>query len=87
VTDRTPRSGPEPESDARPLRELRAERLLSLRELARLAGVALSTVYLIEAGRSTPRSAAIRRLAAALDVDPMDVAELRRALRTRVDRG
>ena len=87
MIDRTPRSGPEPESDARPLREFRAERLLSLRELARLAGVALSTVYLIEAGRTTPRRAAIQRLAAALGVDPLAVAEFRRALRARADRG
>jgi transcriptional regulator with XRE-family HTH domain len=87
VTDRTPHSGTEPESDARPLRELRAERLLSLRDLARLAGVALSTVYLIETGRSTPRRAAITRLSAALDIDPLAVAEFRRALRARADRG
>jgi transcriptional regulator with XRE-family HTH domain len=69
------------------LRELRAERLLSLRDLARLAGVALSTVYLIEVGRTTPRRAAIRRLSEALGVDPLAVTEFRRALRAYVDRG
>jgi transcriptional regulator with XRE-family HTH domain len=87
VTDRTLRSGTEPESEGRPLRDIRAERLLSLRDLTRLAGVALSTVYLIEAGRSTPRRSVIRRLSEALAVDPLAVTELRRALRARADPG
>src|SRR5262245_35053318 len=37
------------------LRELRADRLLTIRELAQQAGVAPSSIYLIEAGRGTPR--------------------------------
>jgi transcriptional regulator with XRE-family HTH domain len=69
------------ESDVRPLRAVRAERLLSIRDLARLADVAPSTIYLIEAGRTTPRLSVIRRLSAALDVDPQAVAEFRLAIR------
>ena len=42
------------------LREVRTARLLSIRALAQQAGVAPSTVYLIEAGRTTPRFTVIR---------------------------
>jgi transcriptional regulator with XRE-family HTH domain len=69
------------ETDARPLRDVRAERLLSLRMLARLADVAPSTIYLTEAGRTTPQLSVIRRLAEALEVDPRAVIEFRRAIR------
>ncbi len=71
------------ESGARALRAVRAGRLLSLRELAQLADVATSTIYLIETGRSTPRSSVIRRLSSALEVDPLTVIEFRRAIRDR----
>ena len=63
-----------------PLRAIRAARLLSIRELAQQAGVAPSTVYLIETGRVTPRQRVIRQLAAALGVSPVEVDEFRRAI-------
>ena len=66
-------------SGPRPLRELRAEGLLSIRDLARLAGVAPSTVDLIEAGRVTPHPDVMHRIAAALRVDAHRVAEFGRA--------
>jgi transcriptional regulator with XRE-family HTH domain len=62
------------------LREVRAARLLSMRELAALAQVAPSTIYLIEKGRTVPRLSMVRRLAAALEVDPLTVDEFRRAI-------
>jgi transcriptional regulator with XRE-family HTH domain len=62
------------------LREVRAERLLSIRELARRAAVAPSTVYLTEAGRTTPRPSVVARLAAVLDVEPVEVEEFRRSI-------
>jgi DNA-binding XRE family transcriptional regulator len=68
-------------SDGRSLRAVRAERLLSRRELGQLAGVARSTIYLIEAGRTTPQFSVVRRLCEALEVDPQDIAEFRRAIR------
>ena len=77
VADRAAPSG------ATPLRELRAERLLSIRDLARLADVAPSTVYLTEAGRTTPQPAVMRRIAAALGIDPLQVAEFRSAVAAR----
>ena len=68
------------DASTRPLRALRAERLLSIRELARLAGVAPSTIYLTEAGRTTPHASVMRRIAAALRVGAHEVAEFRRAI-------
>src|SRR3954451_2948184 len=65
-------------------REVRVERLLSVRDLAQLTDVAPRTVYLIEVGRMTPRLSVIRRLAAALEVDPQAVIEFRRAIRDHV---
>ncbi len=67
------------------LREVRADRLLSMRELGRLAGVASSTIYLIETGRTTPRLSVVRRLAAALGVDPPEVDEFRHAIELAKD--
>jgi transcriptional regulator with XRE-family HTH domain len=62
------------------LRELRAERLLSIRELAQQASVAPSTIYLIEAGRSMPRPRVARLLAMALEVEPRDIDEFQRLI-------
>jgi transcriptional regulator with XRE-family HTH domain len=67
----------------RPLRAWRAERLLAIRDLARLADVAPSTVYLIEAGRATPHPATMRGIAAALGVDAVQVDEFRAAIAAR----
>ena len=64
----------------RALRAWRAERLLTIRDLARAAGVAPSTVYLIEAGRTTPRPSVMRRIAALLGVEGHEVVEFRRAV-------
>ncbi len=62
------------------LREVRTTRLFSIRDLAQQARVAPSTIYLIEAGRSTASMSVIRRLATALDVDPAAVDEFRQAM-------
>ena len=70
----------------RPLRALRVERVLSIRELARLAGVAPSTIYLTEAERTTPHASVMRRIAAALGVDAHEVAEFRRAIAAHAGR-
>ena len=70
-------------AEERSLRDIRAERLLSMRELAQRAGVAPSTIYLIEAGRSTPQPAVARRIADALEVDPHGITEIRRMIRRR----
>jgi transcriptional regulator with XRE-family HTH domain len=64
----------------RTLKEARAERLMTVRGLAERAGVAPSTVYLIENGRSVPRFDAIQKLSAALGVEPRDVEEFAAAI-------
>jgi transcriptional regulator with XRE-family HTH domain len=62
------------------LKEARAERLFTVRALAERAGVAPSTVYLIENGHSVPRFDAIRKLSAALGVEPIEVTEFAAAI-------
>jgi len=62
------------------LRALRADRLLTIRDLAQQAGVAPSSIHLIETGRVTPRASTMRRLATALGVDPLAVAEFQQAI-------
>jgi transcriptional regulator with XRE-family HTH domain len=48
---------------------------LSIRRLAEAAGVAPSTVYYIEHGRTTPSFRAIRDISAVLEMDPLDIDE------------
>ena len=57
------------------LRELREDRLLSQRELARRAGVSNKTIVDIEAGRIRPHPATLRKLAEALGVEPPALSE------------
>jgi transcriptional regulator with XRE-family HTH domain len=64
----------------RTLKEARAKRLLTVRGLAEAAGVAPSTVYLIENGRSVPRFDAIRKISAALEMQPQDIKEFAAAI-------
>ena len=72
-----------PDVYARPLREVRAEQLLSIRELAHLAGVAPSTIHLTETGRTTPHPSVMRRIAAALAIDAREIEEFRRTIEAR----
>ena len=75
--------GRDSQADAieRPMRHVRAERLMSIRELAQRADIAPSTVYQIEVGRSIPHLSVVRRISEALNVDPLTVDEFRRAIR------
>ena len=64
-----------------PLATLRKRKLLSQRALAQQAGVALSTVYLLEAGRTARVTFKVMRaLSDALGVAPEDIAEFTRTL-------
>lgn len=66
---------------ATPLATLRKRKLLSQRALARAAGVALSTIYLLEAGRTERVTFKVMRaISEALEVPPEAIAEFRRAL-------
>jgi len=62
------------------LKAARAARLLTVRGQAERAGVAFSTVHLIETGKSVPRFEAIAKLSAALGVEPGEIAEFAAAI-------
>ncbi len=55
------------------LKELREDRAYSIRELAELAGVHYNTVHRIEHGQGSVHPRTIRKLAAALGVEPRDL--------------
>jgi transcriptional regulator with XRE-family HTH domain len=63
------------------LKETRMARLMTVRELAEKAKVAPSTVHLTETGRTVPRFTVIKRLSAALDVEPATIVEFAVAMR------
>src|SRR3979411_2632955 len=67
--------------DALPLASLRKRKLLSQRALARQAGVALSTIYLLEASKTEHATFKVMRAVSdALGVPPESIAEFRRVM-------
>jgi len=66
------------------LRELRAEHVLSQQDLAERAQVSKTTIVHIEAGRSQPYPSTVRKIAAALDMEPREVLHQLRAERGAV---
>jgi len=63
------------------LREWRAEKLMTIRDLAARANVANQTIVQIEHGRISPRLRTMRKLSEALDVDPGAITEFDGAIR------
>ena len=61
------------EVDGARLRRLRRERALSQRELSRMTGVAFDTISRLETGKQQAQPRTIRKLADALDVQPIDL--------------
>ena len=59
------------------LKRARMARLLTVRALAAAAGVSTHTVHEVETGKRPPRFGTIKRLSAALGVEPAEVAEFR----------
>ena len=57
------------------LKELRRERVLSLRELEERSGVSYNTIWRIEDGRQGAHPRTIRKLAVALGVEPRELIE------------
>jgi transcriptional regulator with XRE-family HTH domain len=55
------------------LKELRRERVLSLRELEERSGVSYNTIWRIEDGRQGAHPRTVRKLAQALGVDPKEL--------------
>ena len=62
------------------LREWRLSRLLSVRGLEAASGVTTKTIMDVEHGRRRPHYATMRKLCAALEVEPGDVTEFAAAL-------
>jgi transcriptional regulator with XRE-family HTH domain len=62
------------------LREARLRALLSIRQLARKAGMSPTTIYLLESGQRSPQLLTIYKLSRALDVEPAEIDEFRRAM-------
>lgn len=61
------------EVDVQKLKKLREDRALSLRELSEAAGVGHNTIYRLEHGQGSAIPRTVRRLAAALNVEPRDI--------------
>jgi transcriptional regulator with XRE-family HTH domain len=59
--------------DAAALRRLREARPLTVRELADLSGVSYNTITMLENRHRTANPSTVRKLAAALDVEPRDL--------------
>jgi transcriptional regulator with XRE-family HTH domain len=57
------------------LRRIRDRKAFTQRELAAAAGVTHSTIALLEAGKTSARPSTIRKLAAALNVEPHELME------------
>ena len=65
---------PDMEVNVGRVKELRTERVMSLRELSERAGVSKDTIWRLESGKSTnAHPATIRKLAKALDVEAKDL--------------
>jgi transcriptional regulator with XRE-family HTH domain len=62
-----------PRVDGEKLAELREARFLSHRELAKLAGVSPQTVLNLEHGETEAQRRTVRKLAAALEVEPAEL--------------
>ena len=76
-----------PESAATPLAAIRKRQLLSQRALAARAGVALSTIYLLEAGRTDRATFKVMRaVSQALGVPAESISEFRRAMNAHTPR-
>jgi len=69
------------------LNETRHRKFLTIRELAAAADVATKTIVDIEAGRSAPRPSTMRRIAAALGVDPAAITEFAATVEDAIEEG
>ena len=60
------------------LRRLRAERALTLRDLAEISSVSYDTINKLELGRRPAHASTIRKLANALGVEPRELMKVER---------
>ena len=55
------------------LRELRRQKVLSMRELEEMSGVSYNTIWRLENGRTGAQPRTIRRIAGVLGVEPTEL--------------
>lgn len=55
------------------LRELRRQKVLSMRELEEKSGVSYNTIWRLETGKTGAQPRTIRKIAGALGVDPAEL--------------
>lgn len=55
------------------LRQLRRQKVLSMRELEEMSGVSYNTIWRLETGKTGAQPRTIRRIADALGVDPSEL--------------
>jgi len=67
------------------LREVRLGKMLSIRSLAKAAGVSTQTIVSTEMGRKAPQFGTMRKIATALEVEPQDITEFAAALRQAME--
>ena len=61
------------EVNVRRLRELRRQKVLSMRELEEISGVSYNTIWRLETGKTGAQPRTIRRIADALGVDAAEL--------------
>ena len=62
------------------LREARVRRMLTVRSLATAAGVSPTTIHLAETGQRQPRFGTMRKIGAALGMEPGEIEEFAQAI-------
>lgn len=65
------------EVNAQKLRELREQKVLALRDLEALSGVAYNTIWRLENGKTGAHPGTVRKLAAALGTEPQELVAAR----------
>ena len=55
------------------LRQLRRQKVLSMRELEEMSGVSYNTIWRLETGKTGAQPRTIRKIAEALGVDPVEL--------------
>ncbi len=68
-------TNPDVEVNVERLKTLRVEHVLTLRELAEVAGVSKDTIWRLENGHSEAHPSTIRKLARALGVQPKELSK------------
>jgi transcriptional regulator with XRE-family HTH domain len=69
------------------LREARARKLFSAKELASLSGVSESNIYSIEHGGWLPSLGTVKKLSSVLGVDPMEISEFKASIEKSSGKG